>query len=85
MFSKRANPGETIRRNLRKDFVVAKSKSRSNTSKPISVDNTVSMRKAVNGFVVSSYSNGMGKDRTYIAKNQVEAKRIASRLLGGGS
>ncbi len=40
----------------------------------------VNIRKAQNGFVVSSFSDG--EDKTMIAKTKSEAKKIAEKMLG---
>lgn len=42
----------------------------------------VNIKKANNGFVVSSYpENFNGKEKVFIAKTSKEAKEIASKLL----
>jgi hypothetical protein len=40
---------------------------------------SVDVKKATNGYVVSSYQDG--KERMYIAKSHKEAQKHASRLL----
>lgn len=47
-----------------------------------SVNQTVSMKKAENGYVISKYDDRMGRDRVKIAKTAKEAKQIASDMLG---
>jgi len=49
--------------------------------KSVSTNKNVNLKKAINGYVVSCYSDKMGKDRTYIAKDLPEAKQIVSKLL----
>jgi hypothetical protein len=41
----------------------------------------VNIKKVNNGFVVSGYKGDWEKEKTFIAKNQKEAKKIASKLL----
>ena len=53
------------------------------TEKPQpSTNKTVSMKKAENGYVVSSWDDRAGKDRVMIAKDVKEAKAIAANMLG---
>ena len=42
---------------------------------------TVSMKKAVNGYVVSCYDNNKGRDIVMVAKDIKEAKEYASKML----
>lgn len=42
---------------------------------------TVTLKKAENGYVVSSWSDSAGKDRLKIAKDLPEAKKIAASML----
>lgn len=61
---------------------MAKSKSSSILSKP-SPRISVEMKKASNGYIVSSYgdTNGDYREKQFIAKTKGEAKKIATRLL----
>lgn len=47
-----------------------------------SVNKTVSMKKAENGYVVSSWDDKAGRDRVKIAKTPKEAKQYAAEMLG---
>lgn len=47
-----------------------------------SCNKTVSMKKAENGYVVSSWDDKAGRDRVKIAKTTKEAKQFASEMLG---
>lgn len=42
----------------------------------------VAMKKAANGFVITSFDDSTGKETTKIAKTKPEAKKIASKFLG---
>ena len=44
---------------------------------------SVTLRRARNGYVVSTYSDKLNKDITYIAKTKQEAKAYVDRLMGG--
>ena len=46
-----------------------------------SVNKTVSMKKAVNGYVVSCYNDKIGRDVVMVAKDVKEAKEYASKML----
>ena len=52
-------------------------RSRSSTSK------TVSIKKAVNGYIVETWSDDISTGpKLYVAKTKAEAKKFASSLLG---
>ena len=59
----------------------AKKKSRSNPPALVGESSSVTIRKASNGYVVSSYTPK--GEKTYIAKNSKEVKKYADELLGG--
>lgn len=44
---------------------------------------SVTFRRARNGYVVSTYSEKINKDITYIAKTKQEAKGYVDKLLAG--
>ena len=44
---------------------------------------TVSVKKAVNGYIVEAWSDGIpASPKFYVAKTKAEAKKFASSLLG---
>lgn len=49
-------------------------------SKPMKQSN-VNIKKVSNGFVVSGYKGDWEKEKTFIAKSEKDAKKIASKLL----
>lgn len=42
---------------------------------------SVNLKRARNGYVVSSYNDRIGKDVTYVAKTREEAKEYMDKLL----
>jgi len=44
---------------------------------------SINFRRARNGYVVSTYSEKLNKDITYIAKTKQEAKEYVDKLLRG--
>jgi len=50
---------------------------------PSSSSISVTLKRARNGYVVSSYSNKLNKDITYIAKTKAEAKEQMDKILKG--
>jgi len=57
-------------------------KDKHQTTIPSPLDNkTVSMKKAVNGYVVSCYDNKNSRDIVMVAKDVKEAKEYASKML----
>ena len=49
---------------------------------PIKSDSiSVNLKRARNGYVVSSYSDRLNKDITYVAKTKAEAKEYLDKIL----
>ena len=48
-----------------------------------SISISVTLKRARNGYVVSSYSDRLNKDITYIAKTKAEAKEQMDKILKG--
>ena len=57
---------------------MAKTKRQSRSLK----NRTVSVKKAVNGYIVEVWGDGLDNSRFYIAKTKAEAKKFTSSLLG---
>jgi len=50
---------------------------------PSSSSISVTLKRARNGYVVSSWSDKLSKDITYIAKTKAEAKEQMDKILKG--
>lgn len=44
-------------------------------------ESSVNIRKVNNGYVVSGYKGSYENEKTFIAKNQNDAKKLAAKLL----
>ena len=58
-------------------------KKKATSAMPVSANQytSVDIRKADNGFVISTYSD-KGKAKTFVAKDKPEMQRISKKLLG---
>lgn len=73
-------PKKPPRKMTKKTPAKPKKNAAKNTAMPMNEHKSVSIKKADNGYVVSSYTdNG---EKTLIAKNRKEAKGHADKLLG---
>jgi len=60
-----------------------KKKRKATSAMPVSANQytSVDIRKADNGFVISTYSD-KGKSKTFVAKDKPEMQQISKKLLG---
>lgn len=66
-----------------KKKVIRKASSKKREAPVRSGSISVTFRRARNGYVVSTYSERINKDITYIAKTKQEAKSYVDKLLAG--